>query len=522
MLGVREKQLARLIMGGESNSLMADGYKFAMAQAGFPLRPETFYFTCRKGDPLYIAFDLEVVVREFLPKRLPNGKERGFLQAHGYGLTPAMEEALMGDIEVWCAPQGSWVLPGEPILTISGPSFLVSWLEPLVIMLNFPLQVATHFRNKGFMKDCKASCKTELSIVCLCAEATGTSTGVDWSPEPDKYILGVLSRLDALSAALNGELTRAFEVGMRAATCMEQHRLALTACRQRGLFNTSNVYLAWQLYMVPVGTTGHEHQQRWAAFGGDDTTGFRAVRDARKEPPSYLFDTIDPMRVGLCAAAEVMREDPTRACSLRFDSGDQQEQFELLQKLCRAQEEFHVSTGTVAKSPPLYPTAIFEDGFNAEKTVRTEQLCDEYRWDRARRLYGYGGYLIYDGNLHPFGRDAVSACFKLTQTAGVGVMKHSGTPGKASVPGRPIIFRRYYDSTPEPGAESLVGQMGEKPPPGFGVLGEDLTILYKPNKSEKSRETRHLIDLANSRRAQALIAGRERAARLGFAKEIPE
>ena len=499
-----EERLAELMMGGSSNPLMTDGYKFSMAQAGFPMRRETFYSGCRKGGPLYIPFDLERVVRAFLPKRLPDGKERGFLDAHGYGMTPAMETALLGHVDIQCAPVGSWVLPKEPLFTVDGPSFLASWLEPLSIMLNFPLQIATAIKtgDTEAFQTYIPSCSDEERIANLIGELmTPANSGWTFLTEnPDLYQSLVHERGLAVIEALGGDAHRAFEVGMRAATCMQQHRLALEALKGIGIFNTSNVYLAWQLYMIPVGTTGHEHQMRWSAVDNGDEAGFKAIRDMRREPPSYLFDTIDPMKVGIPTALKVMAEDPFRPCSMRFDSGDQDEQLTTLIIGCTSQnadgrDYFY-----------LTPNTIFEDGYTAEKTTANEAYCEDLGWPRKRRLYGYGGYWVGMSEMNPFGRNNVSAIFKLAMTGGVAVRKRSGTPGKDSLPGQPVIWRRCIGN--EKGTFSLIGQAGEPVPTGYSPLGTVGTYLYTNTTdatSEFSEGTKALMRDCAAQWAQATV-----------------
>ncbi|MFA6234646.1 MAG: hypothetical protein WC824_10750, partial [Bacteroidota bacterium] len=163
-----EQLLARAILGQEKASvLMTDGYKFSMGQAGFPLREETFVLTLRKGGPFYIPFNFAEVIQYMLPQPATT-KETAFLAANGYGLTSAMEEALRGTVRVWAAPKGSWVGMGEPVLTVTGPSFLVSWLEPLTIMFHYPIQLATAMQEgKG---EFQAVCDNEADIVHLVSE----------------------------------------------------------------------------------------------------------------------------------------------------------------------------------------------------------------------------------------------------------------------------------------------------------------------------------------------------------------
>src|SRR5439155_14494362 len=80
---------------------------------------------------------------------------------------------------------------------------------------------------------------------------------------------------------------------------------------------------AQELGMVPVGTMGHEHVQR---FGSDDAA-FRAMRERRPQRSSYLLDTFDTMRSGIPTAYTLMTEGArTRGDSIRFDSGDKEAQ----------------------------------------------------------------------------------------------------------------------------------------------------------------------------------------------------
>ena len=480
---------------GKPSPLLTDGYKFAMAQAGFPLREETFVLSLRKGGPFFIPFDLETIVQGLLP-RLPNAKEAAFLVANGYGLNPAMEQALQGTVKVWAAPVGSWVGRGEPILTVTGPSFLVSWLEPLLIMLNFPIQIATAAKSR-ILNLPVFTCKDEAAIAALAIEAADPRllaiSGCCLEPNSERYLELVQKNVHEVISALAGDAGRAFEVGMRAATCVQQHLLALQVCRNEGILKTSNVYGAWWLYMTPVGTTGHEHQMRWGA----DAEGFRAIRDMRPEPPSYLFDTYNPIKLGIPAALEVLRETPDRACSLRFDSGDQDEQFRQILSGCRRsisykerpQEEQYLG-GTFVDD--LKPNLIFEDGYTAERTVLNERFCDAWKWPRKQRMYGYGGYFVSAPTESPYQRDAVSAAYKLSMTGGRPVMKFSGTPGKESIPGRPVIL--VSDENPK--VHRYVAQEGEilegmhpltvtDPPANGGMFPSPGTLVLVSNLSHK-------------------------------------
>lgn len=421
-----ETRYATLLRGGTDKSpLTSDGYKWPMGQAGAPLRHETYYLHYRKGGALFIPFDFAEVIQDLIP-RLPNSREQGFLLANGYGMTPAMEAALGGTLTVYAQPKGSWANEQEPVVVPSGPSFLGSWVEPLAIAFHFPMQIATAI--KGGQAAFKATCGDEGRIIQLVAEALGTAVEVEVCEE--QYRRGLRKRLSALNRALKGDIRRAFEVGTRSMTCMAQMRIVLEECKAAGIYRTSNVKLAYDLYMTPVGTTGHEHQERHGA----DINGFRAIRDLRPEPPSYLFDTYDPIKLGIPAAIEAMLEDRTRRCSVRFDSGNQTKQ---LQMFVAAQKQYGLNL--------FY---LFMDGYGDTATEHMEGVADELKVPRDDRHYGIGGFMVLDPVLSEYNRNRVAMVYKLCQTGGPGydgvmgcrnVRKYSGNPNKASLGGRPIV-----------------------------------------------------------------------------------
>lgn len=457
-----EEKYAKLLTGSEDapSPLLTDGYKFSMGQAGAPLRQETFCLTFRHGDPLLVPFDFKEVIDRIRP-RMPDTKELGFLAANGYSMSSAMEKALQADLEVWAAPKGSWVMPGEPVLTITGPSFLVSWLEPLVIAFNFPMQVATAMKNGEHTFD--VTCEDEAEIISLVSWEADQEYAPTVNVRTEDYKTFLYNRVRALNLALRGDIGRAFEVGTRAMTCLQQHRICLQTLKKYGIEKTANVLLAYELYMVPVGTTGHEHQQRWLS----DADGFRAIRDMRPEPPSYLFDTYNAIRSGVPTAQRVMAEDPDRRCSVRFDSGDQEEQLRLFM------------AGSL--KPSLF---IFMDGYDAARTGMMEGLCQQYGIPTEARIYGFGSYLVTP-DFQQFSRNKVAAVYKLTMSGPNPVMKFAG--GKSSIPGKPVVLRR--------GTESVVAQQGE------AVKGfEPLTPRYDPPTSTTfSPATCELIEVCKDR-----------------------
>ena len=458
-----EQRYVELLTGGSNSPLLTDGYKFSMAQAGAPLRPETFYLAFRHGDPLLVPFDFAEVTRLLRP-RLANMSERNFLGTHGYTMSHSMEAALQGALVVEAVPKGTWVAPLEPVLHGSAPSFLASWLEALTIAFNFPMQIATALHNGE--REFDASCCDEAAIIELVADTLGI-TGVTTTPRPIEYAEAVKQRGLGVIEALKGEASRAFECGTRAMTCLQMHRLALQTLKGLGINRTANVLLAYELYMVPVGTTGHEHQQRWLK----DETGFRAIRDMRPEPPSYLFDTYDAIKLGIPAAITVMLEALSRRCSVRFDSGDQVAQF----------LAFMQARGEHGTKPFF----IFMDGYTAERTAEMERLCDEH--GEADRIYGFGGYFVCAADWMKYTRNAVAAVYKLTQTGPFPVMKFAGS--KSSVPGKPVILRSASGA-------SLIAQLGETVE-GYGPVEPGVI----PTSTATSPATDSLIAVCEARRS---------------------
>ena len=457
--------------------LATDAYKFSMAQAGFPLRPETFYFSFRRGGLQVVPIDLVAHVRRLVATLSTSDEELAFAAQHGYGLSDAMRAALADPdaLQLTAVPKGAWVYEREPILTVTGPSFLVSWLEPMLLWLNYPIQLATHLRT------CKAEGKAPepevLTATCeehaRIIEAVAADVGIDVTVirEDDAYAERVRAAVAGLVDAA-GDTNRIFEVGMRSAVCTEQHRIALQACRDLGVLKTSNVELARELGMIPVGTMGHEHVQRW----GDDLSAFLAMRDTRTGAPSYLLDTFDTMGSGIKSALAAMRGRP-HACSIRYDSGNKFIQY------LHACELFHEAG--------LQPAHVLEDALDEEATRHFERLREFTSWPAERQVYGYGGYIVAKPMTNPLTRDRVSAVYKLSETAGQPRMKFGNETGlgKQSVPGRPVIWRRLRANGPL----GIIGQADEDVPENYVRLsGNDdaMTQLRLCNIADFERALR--------------------------------
>ena len=454
--------------------LATDGYKFSMAEAGWPLRKETFYFTFRRGGAQVVPFDMAAYVKSLLPRG--DASDYAFLAEHEYGMGDAFKAAIRdGRVEVHGAPKGAWVLPHEPLATVTGPSALVSWLEPLVLQSHYRIQLATLAkRDPSALAKAVATvtCEGQRNVVRETLDAIGVRAP-EVHVDADAYASRVRARVNEL-VAIAGAGSRLFEVGLRAASCIEQHMVALEACRDAGLTRTSHVLGAQRLGMVPIGTMGHEHVQRY----GSDEAAFRAMKERRPQRSSFLLDTFDTLKSGLPAALEIIGEDPNAHDSIRYDSGDKEAQYAI------AVER--------AKQLGVRPVHILEDGFDAEQLSRFEALREKSGVRPDEQFYGFGGWLVSQTEGSGLTRDKVAAVYKVSQTGKRAVMKFSNDAGKVSVPGVPIAWRRVRGSGPA----GIVAQEGEPLRDGYVRLEDAGTEMPSDDRVELSDATRSLAEAA--------------------------
>lgn len=452
------------------NSLLkTDAYKFSMAEAGFPLRTETFYYSHRKGGWQYLPVDVKALVKASLPT--PSDIAYEFLSKHGYTMGGAYKKAvsLLDQVVVTTMPKGSWFYEREPVFSVTGPSALVSWLEPTILQLNYQIQVAT-----CALLDKKRLAEKVYSVTCaeerdlIVETLTGLSVSI---PEINvctaQYITSVMERSTELIREVK-DPDRLFEVGMRAVSCFTQHLLALEALRKAGIRRSTNVEISNMLDLVPVGTMGHEHIQRY----GSDLSAFRAMRDRFPGFVFYLPDTFDTLLSGIPSALTVMKENPTRESGIRFDSE-------------------HGITGHYlyavnrAKEMGLSPMLGLESGWNLKLTQQFESLREQVGWPADKQCYGLGGYLVRPPWPH-FGRDDVSAVWKISQSGGSPTMKFGDEPngGKSSIPGRPVVWRAFLGRADYHGPAGCVAQEGEMLDSFYGVLFSGMERDWKFTSNE--------------------------------------
>lgn len=477
------------------NSILAtDGYKFSMAEAGWPLREETFYYSHRRGGPHYLPFDPVDLIQSILPvppKDWKHEQDAYFLEKSGYHMGGGYWKAMLdGGVTINALPKGTWFFDREPVFTATGPSALVSWLEPLALQLHYRIQVATLAKlEPGRLAEVigTVTCDEQRDIVLATLDSIGVQPP-EITVDSDAYFRHVFDRVTRLIKAVGDDPTRIFEVGMRAATCMDQHRLALQAAKEAGLLATSNVYLAQELGMKPVGTMGHEHVQRY----GSDEVAFRAMRDRFPGASSFLLDTFDTIRSGLPAAFKLIAEDPDRRDTVRFDSGDMRTQY--------------LIACSMATGMGIDPRFILEDSFSEAKTRNFEKLREFTRIRPEDQLYGYGGYIVKAPG-DELTRDRVSAVWKLTQTGPTPTMKFGDEPGagKESIPGRPVVYRRLTSH----GWEGLIAQEGEDIPEDEGscvrLSGKDLPPRVRFTSFEVTDIAKRAVRPAYSPATQALV-----------------
>ena len=122
-------------------------------------------------------------------------------------------------------------------------------------------------------------------------------------------------------------------------------------------------------------------------------------------------------------------------------------------------------------------------------------------------MYGYGGYFVSEPHQSPYSRDAVSAAFKLSWSNGP-KMKFSGTPGKASLPGRPCICRRMVGFS---GVDSLIAQEGETLAlEGYLPLNDSTleSVVQVPETSGMSPATQRIVGVLTLNRDSMIAESR--------------
>ena len=485
------------------NTLHTDAYKFSMAEAGAPLRQETFYYSHRRGGSNgwhYMPIDVKEYIKSILPP-ITDNESYEYLKSNNYEVGAGYRKAMSMQnlLKINSIPKGAWFYNREPVFSITGTSALASWLEPLALQIQFRIQIATCYltNTTGWKNSILfATCNREKEIIdetldSVMSNIGGKSNGrFKIDVREQEYYDHVLNRAKGLVDIVKNP-DRIFEVGMRGVSCMEQHLIALRAVKDAGIIRTSNVAAASELGMVPVGTMGHEHIQR----SGSDYLAFTSMRDRVGGFVFYLPDTFDTVRSGVPTALKVISETPDRDAGIRFDSEN-------------GIRGHYLYTVIRAREMGLEPILALESGWNKGLTIEFEELRKQIGWKEDRQAYGFGGYLVKP-SWETFCRDDVSAVWKVSQTGNRATMKFGDEPNSAkqSIPGKPVIWR-----TKPVISSDIVGyvyQEGEVPQvDDLYCLTDkkDASALYPGHigKIVMSPETQALINQCTAERAKII------------------
>ncbi len=168
---------------------------------------------------------------------------------------------------VWAVPEGTVVLPNEPILRVEAPLWQAQWVETYLLnVINYQTLVAT---RSARMRD------------------------------------------------IAGDDAKLYEFGTRRAFSPQAALFAARAAIAAGFDGTSNVLAALQLGRIPVGTMAHSLVMALAATEGSEAKAFEAFHRYFPAAP-LLIDTYDTI-----AAAKALKANPPQQLTgVRIDSGD--------------------------------------------------------------------------------------------------------------------------------------------------------------------------------------------------------
>jgi nicotinate phosphoribosyltransferase len=453
--------------------LHTDAYKRSMGEYGFPLREEQFYYTHRKGGWAYLPVDVEGYLKPHIPMHgFKASEENRWASENGYHAGPALQSAMFGAVEIRALRPGSWFYNTEPVFSVRGPSALVSYLEPVAIQLNYLIQATTHLMRGGNLPK-KVTCISERNIWEQALHYSRRDP-MAVGPKPvlasTEYYDFIAAKAKGLLEAVGGDPNRLFEVGMRAASCQEQHEIALSALKSVGINRTSNLGAAKKMGMIPVGTMGHEHPKRM----GSSYEAFVSMRDRSTGMVFYLPDTWDAMLEGLPAAFKALRERPERNAGIRLDAD-------------KGMLEQYLYVVSKSRELGLEPVLALESGWDLTKTLQFEDIRKILGWSKDKQIYGLGGYFVNSGWDDIPTRDGVAAVYKLCMSNGVARCKIS-EPGKESIPGSPVLWRsRITSGDYNPRIPvGWVAQEGENWTPPFpSYKPSEESVEYFPSEMER-------------------------------------
>ncbi len=276
--------------------------------------------------------------------------------------------------EIHGVRDGSVVLPGEPLLTVSGPVELIAHFEPIFHRIFYASMVATRAH--------------ELREIIQ---------------SPDRFV----------------------EVGKRGAIDDNQHYLALRAMNLGGGFHLTSDDAGPGLFgLTDAGTMGHRYVQ---AFKSEEAAFRHAIE--RLPAVSLLIDLVESYQ-GIDLALKLKNEyrDTDKKIWVRLDSGDIKDQVRY----------YLGKTNGLGLTDPLKDRLVVEGIDSLDEIREIEQMIEREFGNSAKRrvMYGAGGLLISEKTSRSDASTGFKLS-EYTDELGElrSTMKFSSSPGKISYPG---------------------------------------------------------------------------------------
>ena len=240
-----------------------------------------------------------------------------------------------------------------------------------------------------------------------------------FSYDYDALVENARKRLQEKIARFNdGSLTFRFaEFGCRRRLSFdwekEMVQTLVAQCANRNLVGTSNVLLAYQLHLVPVGTYAHEFVQMYQGIPTIPLayTNASALHDWYEE---YKGDNGTALTDTLTTDLFLLDFDRSMCnnfSGVRHDSGDP---FEWGEKILAHYAKYGIDAKT--------KTLLFSDSLDCDRA----QAIYDYFKDRVNVAFGIGTHFSNDT-----GVPALNIVIKLQYVNGIPVAKLSDVPGKA-------------------------------------------------------------------------------------------
>ncbi|MCA9309137.1 DUF5598 domain-containing protein [Candidatus Saccharibacteria bacterium] len=277
--------------------------------------------------------------------------------------------------EIHAMPDGSVALPGEPIISVTGPGELVAHFE--------------HVFHRPF------------------------------------YSTLVATKAHEIYKAI-GDASRFIEVGKRGVPQEITHLAAVKAMQVGGSLNLTSNDAGAAVFedVMPVGTIGHRYVQRFPSV----EAAFRHAIE-NLDSVSLLVDLVDSYD-GLNLSLELKDEyrDTGKKIYVRLDSGDVKEQVKYYLKECEARgfTDPVLDKATVEGLDDLLDITDIEQDLRDDQRARAAHgaggliVANDTRRSDASTGFKLSEYEDTDGAMVPS-------------------MKFSNSPGKHSIPGRPTV-----------------------------------------------------------------------------------